>query len=103
MRHIWARMRSPYHGVYSSLLFLSVFRLSKNQTKQLRVRDFTKLVNSPVFGISAAEEAARADSADSTDGTDDDQRGGTAPRRGQGGLTLRDYQLEVNMYMYVYM
>lgn len=45
-----------------------------------------------MFGISAAEEAAR--SAGLTDDMDEEQREEALSRR-EGGLTLRDYQLEV--------
>lgn len=49
------------------------------------MRDFTKLVKSPVFGITAAERAVR-------ECGEHEQEAVTV---GGGGLTLRDYQLEV--------
>ena len=52
--------------------------------QQLRVRDFTKLMTSPVFGVTAAERAAKG--------------GAEAAGAGVGGLTLRDYQLEVGVW-----
>lgn len=60
---------------------------------QLRVRDFTKLAVSPVFGITKAEKAAKGGTvgAGESGGVD----GREASTAGGGGLTLRDYQLEV--------
>lgn len=49
------------------------------------MRDFTKLVSSPVFGITSAERAVR-------ECGEHDQE---AAALGGGGLMLRDYQLEV--------
>ena len=54
---------------------------------QLRMRDFTKLSASPVFGVTSAERAAR--------GVEKDESDQEAFASGGGGLTLRDYQLEV--------
>lgn len=74
---------------------------------QLRVRDFTKLVTSPVFGITAAEQAAKGKGGMGLDGDrgddDDDEEGdsGAAPPAA-GGLMLRDYQLEVMGYLGTY-
>ncbi|CAN0150637.1 unnamed protein product [Ascophyllum nodosum] len=52
----------------------------------LRMRDFTKLSASPVFGVTSAERAAR--------GVEKDESDQEAFASGGGGLTLRDYQLE---------
>lgn len=53
---------------------------------QLRVRDFTKLAVSPVFGVTKAEKAAKGGGAAGSE------------ESGGGGLTLRDYQLEVGAH-----
>lgn len=58
---------------------------------QLGLRKFTKLATSPVFGITAAERAAKAGSVDGTEESEEEE----ASAAGIGGLMLRDYQLEV--------
>ncbi|CAM9834851.1 unnamed protein product, partial [Scytosiphon promiscuus] len=58
----------------------------------LRVRDFTKMVTSPVFGVTAAEKAAKADGGAQAE--EGEGAAAAAAPAGAGGLTLRDYQLE---------
>lgn len=79
--HIACANRLPKNLVGFSSVRCFVRRVRASSFRQLRVRDFTKLMTSPVFGVTAAERAAKG--------------GAAAAGAGGGGLTLRDYQLEV--------